>query len=253
MCWVRHRPPVLIVLWWGSLQWVKRLQPSIRSAGQSFFSLLLRCYSSRGCNMGLLWRMMFSGMLRRVALVITEVSEELSASFIRVTRIGELGTLAVTSSRLSEMSVLTRATGRNIPEDTTLHSHRRENLKSYMGLLWFPRLSWWFILFPWMTSLMNEWYFKSGYNYVLREMVWGNGTVENLVETVRLSHLRLHSGINLQIRASTEQKRNFTYKTNSVALSPQAKYTDWATATCRRNLVPNVSATYPPRSLISVF
>jgi hypothetical protein len=37
-------------------------------------------------------------MLRHVALVRTNVSEELSASFIRVTRIGELGTtLAVTS------------------------------------------------------------------------------------------------------------------------------------------------------------
>jgi hypothetical protein len=41
-----------------------------------------------------------SGMLRRVAPVRTDVSEELSASFIRVTRIGELGpTLAVTSNR----------------------------------------------------------------------------------------------------------------------------------------------------------
>jgi hypothetical protein len=41
-----------------------------------------------------------SGMLRRVTLVRTDVSEELSASFIRVTRIGELGiTLAVTSNR----------------------------------------------------------------------------------------------------------------------------------------------------------
>jgi hypothetical protein len=41
-----------------------------------------------------------SGILRRVALVRTDVSEELSASFIRVTRIGELGTtLAATSNR----------------------------------------------------------------------------------------------------------------------------------------------------------
>jgi demethoxyubiquinone hydroxylase (CLK1/Coq7/Cat5 family) len=44
--------------------------------------------------------MVSSGMLRRAALVRTDVSEDLSASFIRVTRIGELGTtLAITSNR----------------------------------------------------------------------------------------------------------------------------------------------------------
>jgi hypothetical protein len=44
--------------------------------------------------------MQASGMLRSVAPVRTDVSEELSASIIRVTRIGELGTtLAVTINR----------------------------------------------------------------------------------------------------------------------------------------------------------
>jgi hypothetical protein len=42
------------------------------------------------------------GMLRRVALVRTDISEKFSASFIRVTRIGKLGTtLTVTSNRIS--------------------------------------------------------------------------------------------------------------------------------------------------------
>jgi hypothetical protein len=45
--------------------------------------------------------MVSSGLLRRVALVRTDVSEVLGASFIKVTRIGELGTtLAVTSNQL---------------------------------------------------------------------------------------------------------------------------------------------------------
>jgi hypothetical protein len=42
--------------------------------------------------------MVSSGMLRRVALVRTDASEERIASISRVTRIGELGILAVTSN-----------------------------------------------------------------------------------------------------------------------------------------------------------
>jgi hypothetical protein len=45
-------------------------------------------------------------MLRRLALVRTDVSEEFNTSFIRVTRIGELGTtLAVTSNGRTLRSV----------------------------------------------------------------------------------------------------------------------------------------------------
>jgi hypothetical protein len=44
--------------------------------------------------------MVSSEMLRRVVLVRTDVSEEPGASFIRVTKIGELGTTqAATSNR----------------------------------------------------------------------------------------------------------------------------------------------------------
>jgi hypothetical protein len=81
----------------------------------------------------LLRRMVSTGTLRHLALERTDVSEELSASFIRVTRIGELGTLlAVTSYELSssETSVPTRATWCNIPEESILHSNCHENLKS---------------------------------------------------------------------------------------------------------------------------
>jgi hypothetical protein len=146
--------------------------------------------------------MVSSGKLRCVAPVPTDVSEELSASFIRVTRIGSRGpsycvpfpssldaetitpfpgslsthstfpfplcilnsefhssflshlvflrsvrrllltasvfpsspihvTLMKEALSSSETSVLTRARRRNILEDTTILSHRKENLKSY--------------------------------------------------------------------------------------------------------------------------
>jgi hypothetical protein len=77
-------------------------------------------------------RMTSSRVLFRVALVRTDVSEELSTSFIRVLVTASdvpsspiLVNLMKEALSSSETSVLTRATRRNIPEDAILHSHRR--------------------------------------------------------------------------------------------------------------------------------
>jgi hypothetical protein len=80
--------------------------------------------------------MVYSGMLRRVALLRTDVSEErgmrwllVTANFVPSSPI--LVTLMMEALSSSETSVLTRATRHDIPEDASLHSHCREDLKSY--------------------------------------------------------------------------------------------------------------------------
>jgi hypothetical protein len=50
-----------------------------------------------------------------------------------------LVTLMIEVLCYSETSVLTRATLRNIPKDTFLHSHHSENLKSYVFSTEFTR------------------------------------------------------------------------------------------------------------------
>jgi hypothetical protein len=85
-----------------------------------------------------------SGMLRSVALVRTDVSEELTNHLVFLRSVHRLlvtasivpssptlVTLMKEALSSYEPLVLTRATRRNIPEDSILHSHRRGNLKSY--------------------------------------------------------------------------------------------------------------------------
>jgi hypothetical protein len=85
--------------------------------------------------------MVSSGTLRRLALERRDVSEETPhLVFLRSVRrllvtdnVFHSSPIFVTlmkeALRSTETSVLTRAKRHNIPEDTILHSHRRENLK----------------------------------------------------------------------------------------------------------------------------
>jgi hypothetical protein len=115
-----------------------------------------------------------SGMLRPVALVKTDISEKRSlatdapyvlrllvtadvvpSSPILVTRMME-------ALRSSETSLLTRATRRNIPEDGILHSHSRENLKSYN------------VLSSFVTSMMTSISYNS--YYPIRALIFSSST-----------------------------------------------------------------------------
>jgi hypothetical protein len=58
-------------------------------------------------------------LLRRVALVRTDVSEEPGASFIRVTKIGELGTTQAATSNRRQVPPK-----RRFLQEPILHSHR---------------------------------------------------------------------------------------------------------------------------------
>jgi hypothetical protein len=55
----------------------------------------------------------------------------------------------------SKMSVLTRATRCNVPEDTILHSHRRENLNSYINNFCLFKLNYEYIVQN--TICQGEW------------------------------------------------------------------------------------------------
>jgi hypothetical protein len=75
-----------------------------------------------------LWRMPSCGMLRRVPLVWTDVLVKHRASIIRVTRIGDLETIAVTSNRRTLRK--NAVTANVVPSSTVLITLMMETLRS---------------------------------------------------------------------------------------------------------------------------
>jgi hypothetical protein len=161
-------------------------------------------------------------MLRRVTLVRTDISEEISTSIIRVTRIGELGTtLTLTSNRL----VLWR---------NTIHIHTH-NIN--------------------IVLIRNMCLLLVTVNVVPSSPI----LVTLIMEALLSSETSVITKVTR--RNIPEIGILFFTPTNSVALSPRANYTDCSTATCQQNLVSTfidrgVSRGQrggSPRSLISYF
>jgi hypothetical protein len=95
--------------------------------------------------------------------------------------------------RSSETLVLTRATRRNIPEDTILHGHRRENLKSYSVVPSSPIL----------VTLMKE-ALRSSETLVLTRATRRNIPEDTILQSHRLGNLKSYIYTNILL---TDMKR----------------------------------------------
>jgi hypothetical protein len=141
-------------------------------------------------------------MLRRMALARTDVSEERITCIIRVTRIGELGTmLAVTSNRNTLRTT-------NVSDERIAFIRIKESasLTLFLPRRFLPS-RWWRRHVPTKQEPHGVTSQKTAlfiFNLLRHGITYGTGT----------------------------------NKKNSVTFSPQAKYTDRATATFWRNLVP---------------
>jgi hypothetical protein len=88
---INYRMNVMQIAYWNSAG-NSSCPTRIYSVGGGCLSQNLNTLPLRGWMTWIRCRMVLSDLLRRVALIRTDVSEEVSASFIRVSRIDELGT-----------------------------------------------------------------------------------------------------------------------------------------------------------------
>jgi hypothetical protein len=132
-----------------------------------------------------------SGMLCRVPLVRTDVSDELSASIIRVTRIGELGkTLAVTSNRRTlrqPHDVTSQKTPfkrfhrfmklqGSLPYSQELHAFsypEPDESRTYRPIFRTYCLVWYYILLCWYGAVVTHVY-TWGWPIRAKQVVWVN-------------------------------------------------------------------------------
>jgi hypothetical protein len=101
----------------------------------------------------------------------------------------------------------------------------------YIWQTHFRFCNWIVCIFHFFLSLLHPF---SWFNYFNKKL--GKNTSCKDRHEASVSRFTALSG-SLTCRITKKELRN-CYYTSSMALSPRANYTDWATATCRRNLVP---------------
>jgi hypothetical protein len=164
------------------------------------------------------------------------------------------------------MSPLRYELGFYIPEDDILHSHCRENLKTWyhgdslqalrlqLRFFWsdgvytweFRGQGWLLALLRWLSREEDHQVGTNGARFGRIGAAFSDNMIVNSHYTANGQHPAVHSSgfteklgcwESFMLRKEVNLRKN-KQKTNSVTLSPQANFTGWATATCRRNSVP---------------
>jgi hypothetical protein len=143
-----------------------------------------------------LWRMSSSGMCNCVDLMWTDILQPPAHA--------DSSTLKMEAIRSSETSVHTRSTKCHISEDCILHSHRCENLKSYISAVFRKFQPFWEVLLPRRDpspKLSVKWFSFCGNNAVFivfdisyessKPPLWSSG--QNFWLQIQISQVRFQT------------------------------------------------------------